>query len=129
MPFTIKELKAGLPHITATPFIQNKLTFTQAVGIRCWLLGGNYIELVDVSANFTFDGMYVGAAEESRQGVFTHLSCPKCKRKFRPMFWARAFYELFLAVLPLHFGCRLKRLKIETEILKVLHYKKRGGWT
>ena len=95
MPLTIKELKAGLPHIAAISFIQNQFTFTQAMGIGSALLGGNYIELVDVSANFTFDGMYFGAAGESRQGVFTHLICPKCKRKFRSKLWARAFSKLF----------------------------------
>ena len=95
MPLTIKELKAGLPHITAIPFIQNQLTFTQAMGVGSGFLGGNYIELMDVGANFTFNGEYVCTAGESRQGVFTHLSCPKCKRKFRPKFWARAFSKLF----------------------------------
>ena len=61
------------------------------------LLGWDYIELVDVSAGCWIDGEYVGTAGESRQGVFTHLSCPKCKRKFRPMFWARAFPKLFFS--------------------------------
>ena len=75
------------------------------MSIGCGFLGGNYIELVDVSANFTFDGKYVGAAGESRQGVFTHLSCPKCKRKFRPKFWARAFCDLFF---PSHIFCGIK---------------------
>jgi len=59
------------------------------------LLGGNYIELMDVGAGCWINGEYVCTAGESRQGVFTHLSCPKCKRKFRPVFWARAFCDLF----------------------------------
>ena len=67
------------------------------MGIRSGLLGGNYIELVDVGAGCWIDGEYVWTAGESRQGVFTHLSCPKCKRKFRPVFWARAFSKLFLS--------------------------------
>ena len=95
VPLAVKELKSGLPHITTLTLIQNKLPFTQAVSIRCGFLGGNYIELVDVGAGGWIDGEYVCTAGESRQGVFTHLSCPKCKRKFRPKFWARAFSKLF----------------------------------
>jgi hypothetical protein len=113
VPLTIKELEAGLPHITTLTLIQNKLPFTQAVGIGGGLLGGDYIELVDVSAYFIIDGEYVGADGESRQGVFTHLSCPKCKRKFRSKFWARAFCKLF-------FSCPALALSFKTTPIKII---------
>ena len=113
MPFAIIELEASLPHITPISLIQNKLTFTQAMGFGRGFLGGNYIELVNVSANFFIDGEYVGAAGESRQGVFTHLSCPKCKRKFRPKLWARAFCKLF-------FSCPALALSFKTTPIKII---------
>lgn len=71
------------------------------MGIGGGLLGGNYIELVDVAARCWIDGMYVGAAGKSGEGVFTHMICPKCKRKFRPKLWARAFSKLFFSS-PIH---------------------------